>query len=109
MNTMRYNGYAARVEFDAEDHIFTGRLAGINDIVTFHGASVAELEQAFHESVEGYIANCEALGKTPQKPASGRMMLRVDPAVHQSALAAAELAGKSLNQWAGDVLRDAAN
>lgn len=109
MNTMTYNGYAARVDFDPEDHIFVGRLAGIGDIVTFHGVSVAELEQAFHESVDGYIAGCKALGKTPQKPASGRMMLRVDPAVHQSALTAAELAGKSLNQWAGDVLRDAAN
>jgi predicted HicB family RNase H-like nuclease len=35
MNTMMYNGYAARVDFDADDRIFTGRLAGIDDIVTF--------------------------------------------------------------------------
>lgn len=109
MSTLRYKGYAARVEFDADDHIFTGRLAGIRDIVTFHGESVAQLEQAFMESVDGYLAGCNALGKTPQKPASGRMMLRVDPSVHQSALIAAQLAGKSLNQWAGEVLRSAAS
>lgn len=82
---------------------------GIRDIVTFHGESVTELEQAFRESVDGYLAGCAKLGKTPQKPVSGRMMLRVDPATHQSALIAAQVAGKSLNQWAGEVLRNAAS
>src|SRR3712207_8784669 len=40
MNVMSYKGYTARVEFDGEDELFVGHLAGINDIVGFHGASV---------------------------------------------------------------------
>ena len=40
MNTMHYNGYDARVEFDADDRIFVGHIAGIRDIVGFHGGSV---------------------------------------------------------------------
>jgi hypothetical protein len=56
MNTMNHNGYIARIEFDEEDRIFTGRLMGVEDIVTFHGESVAELETAFHDAVKHFAA-----------------------------------------------------
>ena len=98
----------ARVEFDAQDKILIGRLAGISDIVSFHGESVAELEAAFHEAVDDYVTACEKLGQTPNKPASGKLMLRVPPAVHSAALTAAHAAGTSLNQWATRVLSEAA-
>jgi len=41
-NSMNYKGYAARIEFDGHDRIFFGRLAGIRDIISFHGETVAE-------------------------------------------------------------------
>jgi predicted HicB family RNase H-like nuclease len=63
MNTLTHKGYAARVEFDAEDRIFHGRIAGIRDIVTFHGESVKELLAAFEEAVDDYLATCEKLGQ----------------------------------------------
>ncbi|MDR2637684.1 MAG: type II toxin-antitoxin system HicB family antitoxin [Zoogloeaceae bacterium] len=107
MNHLSYKGYAAAMEYDAEDHLLVGRLSGIRDKIVFHGESVAEFEAAFRESVDAYIENCAALGKDPEKPASGRLMLRVSPAVHCAALAAAKAAGESLNQWATNVLADA--
>ena len=109
MNTMSYNGFAARVEFDAEDRIFVGHVAGIRDIVGFHGESVAELEAAFHEAVNDYIAACKKLGQTPDKPYSGRVMLRLPPEVHARASAAAQVQGLSFNQWAAQVLDTAAH
>jgi len=109
MNTMTYKGYAARIEFDPEDHVFVGHLAGVRDIVGFHGRSVDELEQAFREAVDGYIAACKKLGQSPERPASGKLMLRIPPEDHAAALRAAELAGMSLNQWAGETLRRAAD
>ena len=108
MNTMSYNGFAARVEFDAEDRIFVGHVAGIRDIVGFHGESVAELEAAFHEAVDDYLAACKKLGQTPDKPYSGRVMLRLPPEVHARASAAAQVQGLSFNQWAAQVLDTAA-
>ena len=42
MNAMFYKGYSARIDFDDEDRIFVGHLAGIRDIVGFHGSSVEE-------------------------------------------------------------------
>ena len=104
---MSYKGYSARVEYDDEDGIFTGRIAGIRDGVGFHADSVAELREAFHDAVEDYIETCARIGKEPQKAFSGQMMFRVNPELHRRAAVAAELAGKSLNQWAEDVLNRA--
>ncbi len=104
---MSYKGYSARVEYDDEDGIFTGRIAGIRDGVGFHADSVAELREAFHEAVEDYLETCARIGKEPQKAFSGQMMFRVNPELHRRAAVAAELAGKSLNQWAEDVLNRA--
>lgn len=106
---MTYRGFSARIEYDADDRILVGRLAGISDIVCFHGDDADQLEAAFRESVDGYIAACEQLGQPPQKPASGKMLLRVPPETHANALRAAQLAGKSLNQWAAEIIKQAAD
>jgi predicted HicB family RNase H-like nuclease len=108
MNVMSYKGYKARVEYDAEDELLTGRLAGINDVVGFHADTVDGLKTAFHEAVEDYLAACAKAGKSPEKPFSGRVMFRVDPEVHAQAALAAQLSGKSLNQWAEEALKEAA-
>ena len=105
---MIYKGYSARVEFDDEDGIFFGRLAGIRDGVSFHANTVEGLRAAFHEAVEDYLEMCAKGGKDPQRAYSGQMMFRVNPEVHRRAALAAELAGKSLNQWAEEVLGRAA-
>lgn len=105
---MTYRGYLARIEYDDEDEIFFGNLVGIHDGVGFHANTVKDLKAAFHESVDDYVQTCTKIGKEPQKPYSGNLMLRVDPAVHYKAALAAEIAGKSLNLWCEEVLRTAA-
>jgi predicted HicB family RNase H-like nuclease len=59
MNTMQYKGYAARIEYSDEDDCFIGHIAGINDIVGFHGDSVTELHAAFEEAVDDYLQTCK--------------------------------------------------
>lgn len=108
MNTLTYKGYGARIEFDEDDEIFTGRIAGVNDIVGFHGESVGELKSAFHEAVEDYVEAFVQAGKEPQKPFSGKVMFRISPEKHRKAVIAAELSGMSLNAWAEDALEKAA-
>ena len=68
MNTMTYRGYAARIDYSDEDGCFVGHIAGINDVVGFHGESVEELRDAFVESVDDYLETCEKLstGQTPE-------------------------------------------
>ncbi|MYB57137.1 MAG: type II toxin-antitoxin system HicB family antitoxin [Gemmatimonadetes bacterium] len=106
MNTMTHKGYAARIEYSDEDRCFIGHIAGINDIVGFHGDSVAQLRTAFEEAVEDYLETCEKLNRSPQKPYSGNLMLRLPPEVHAAIATAAEVSGKSINQWTTDTLAD---
>lgn len=103
-NTIAYKGYTASLSFDVDDKIIVGRVLDIDDIISFHGESVAKFESAFHAAVDGYIAACAQLGGTPEKPASGRLMLRVAPQVHAAALKAAARKGISLNKWAEQTL-----
>lgn len=82
MSTMSYKGYAARIEYSDEDNCFVGHIAGINDIVGFYGDSVAELHTAFEEVVDDYLATCKKVGRSPLRPYSGHIMLRVPPELH---------------------------
>lgn len=103
-NTMSYKGYTASMIFDAEDKIIVGRVLGIDDVISFHGESVSQFEQNFRSVVDDYVCACEQLGSAPEKPASGKLMLRVAPTVHAAALKAAARSGISLNKWAEQAL-----
>jgi len=107
MNMMKYKGYTAHIEYDEDDRIFVGHLAGIKDIVGFHGATVDDLEHAFHESVDDYLAISEETGRAAQRPYSGKLMLRIPPDIHAAVATAAKVHGQSINQWATDVLNKA--
>ena len=107
MNTMTYKGYAARIEYSEADGCFIGHIAAINDVIGFHGESVAEMRQAFVEAVDDYLETCEKLGRPPQKPYSGKLMLRIPPEIHAAVATAAEVSGKSINQWAAETLEEA--
>jgi len=109
MNVMTYKGYKARIEFDPRDNIFVGRVLGIEDSISFHGATVAELKEHFAAAINHYLADCKATGRKPEKPASGKLMLRIPPEVHAKALIMAKASGKSLNQWASELLSKAAH
>ncbi len=107
MNLMTYKDYAARIEYSEKDGCLIGHIAGIRDVIGFHGESVAELRAAFAEAVDDYLATCEKLGRTPQKPYSGKVMLRIDPALHARVAALAEAQGKSLNAWTQEQMQKA--
>ena len=104
---MSYSGYTTSMIFDVEDKIIVGRVLDVDDIISFHGDSVSEFEANFHHAIDDYVSACEQLGSAPEKPASGKLMLRVAPTVHAAALKAAARSGVSLNKWAEQVLSTA--
>ena len=107
MNAMSYKGYTARIEFDERDNIFVGRVLGVKAIIGFHGETVTELRADFEAAIDFMIEESQKQVITPEKPASGNLMLRVSPELHAEALIAAQVAGKSLNQWAAEALSKA--
>jgi predicted HicB family RNase H-like nuclease len=98
-NVLKYKGYTGTVIFDADDRIFHGRIMGLTDIITFEGASVSKLEKDFRSAVEEYLQTCQEIGRVPEKPFSGRFMLRVPSELHCAIALAAKKDRKSINAW----------
>ena len=101
---MQYKGYIGKIEFDPDARILHGEVIGIRDVVTFQGASVKDVEKAFHESVDDYLSFCKERGEQPDKPFSGHFVLRVPADLHRSLDMFAHASGKSLNAFAAECL-----
>lgn len=101
---LKYKGYSGHVGYDSEAKIFHGEVLGIKDVVTFQGTTVDEIEQAFKDSVDDYLAFCRERGEKPDKPFSGRFNLRLSPALHARLSEAAHSQGESLNSYIAKLL-----
>ena len=62
---MEYKGYIGKVEIDDAAGILHGEVINIRDEVTFEGASVAEMQKAFRESVDDYLEFCAQRRESP--------------------------------------------
>lgn len=96
---MEYKGYIGHVEFDDEAEIFHGEVINTRDVITFQGKTVNEIKQAFRDSVEDYLEYCAKLGQEPEKPFTGKFMLRIPPDLHRKIYVAAKQSGESINAW----------
>lgn len=99
-----YKGYHGKVELDEDAGLFHGEVVDLRDVVTFQGKSVEELEQAFHESVDDYLDFCKERGEEPDRPYSGRLMLRIPTEVHRRLSLRAREEHKSLNEFISEKL-----
>ena len=104
---MTYRGYHGAVTFDEDAGLFHGEVQDLRDVVTFQGRSVDELKKAFQESVDDYLAFCEERGEEPDKPFSGKFVLRVDPKLHRQLTVLSSQEGTSLNSWVASRLKAA--
>ncbi len=96
---MTYKGYSAYVEFDDEAGIFHGEVLDTKDVITFQGTSVSELRKAFKGSVDDYLEFCKERGEEPDKPFSGKFILRVPKELHRNIYIKAIKSGQSINNF----------
>jgi len=96
---MEYKGYLGAVEYDAQAKIFHGDIINTRDVITFQGTTVKEIERAFKDSINDYIAWCTEEGVEPEKPYSGKFNIRVSPQLHQQAAILAKKKKISLNSF----------
>ncbi len=108
-NCRTSGGYTARIDFDDRDSIFVGRVLGVSAIISFHADTVSDLRREFENAIDDFLADCAERGIAPEKPASGKLMLRIRPEVHAAVSIAAKSSGKSINPWADEVLGHAAH
>ena len=102
---MEYKGYIGKVEIDDEVGILYGEVINVRDVITFEGASVDEVQKAFRVSVDDYLDFCAQRNESPEKPFSGRFVVRLPAELHRKAYIQAKLADKSLNGWVTEVLQ----
>jgi len=100
---MKYKGYIGHVEYDDKAKIFHGEV-GLKDIITFQGITVDELEKAFKDSVEDYLAWCKKRREKPEKTFSGTFNLRIPPELHAKLAIQAKTTGISLNSFISQTL-----
>ncbi|MDQ6740063.1 MAG: type II toxin-antitoxin system HicB family antitoxin [Actinomycetota bacterium] len=96
---MTYRGYTADVELDLQVGVLVGRVLDIDDVITFEGARADEVYKEFTISVDEYLALCSEQDKEPNKPHSGKFVVRTTPEQHSLIIRAARQSGKSMNTW----------
>jgi predicted HicB family RNase H-like nuclease len=106
---MEYKGYIGKVEIDEAAGILYGEVINVRDVITFEGTTVEEVQQAFRESVDDYLDFCAQRGESPEKPFSGKFVLRLPADLHRKAYIQARLKDQSLNSWVTEVLATVLN
>ena len=103
---MNYKGYIGKVEYDDENHVFTGNIINVRTVITFQGRTVEEIEDEFRASIDDYIEWCKEDGVEPEKPYSGRFNVRFTPELHKQAAIGAKILGVSLNSFVEKCVKD---
>ena len=105
-NFLKYKNYIGSVEYDLTDKCLYGKILFIDDLITYEGETIEELENAFYEMVDDYLETCNELGKNPQKTYSGTFNVRTGPQIHQALAEIAELENISLNKLIVNIVSD---
>lgn len=108
-NLVQYRGYHAKIDFSSDDNMLIGTVINIRDSLHFHGNSIDEVTQSFHDSIDNYLEMCEALGRAPDKEYKGSFNIRIPQELHRKAALMAEEEGISLNQLIQNAIEEKVN
>lgn len=94
---LKHHGYYGSIEASPEDNCLYGKLQFIRALVSYEGETVAELEQAFRDAVDDYLATCAEQEQAPEIPCKGSFNVRVGHDLHLAASVAATQQSITLN------------
>ena len=103
---LQYKGYTGRVEFDDDAEIFHGEVCGLRDVITFEGRSAGEIKGAFQDSIDDYLDYCRELGQEPDRPFSGKVLVRIPSELHRDLHNRAAARRMSLNSLLIELLAE---
>ncbi len=108
MGTLNYKGYTASIEYSQHDNCFVGEVLGLRkNCILFEGRSIDELEKDFKDGVDSYLEACRLDGTEPEKPYSGKLLVRLASDLHCEAAARAASLGISLNEFINRAVKNA--
>lgn len=70
---MTYDGYHAKIEYDAELDTFRGEILGLNGGADFYGRNPKELRAEFKRSLHAFLEVCKEKGIEPRRHYSGNL------------------------------------
>ncbi|MBR6027511.1 MAG: type II toxin-antitoxin system HicB family antitoxin [Clostridia bacterium] len=105
-STMEYRHYVGSVEFSEADGLFYGQVLGIRSLISYEGATAAELVQDFHGAVDDYLAACAAEGSSPETAYKGSLNIRLGAELHRQAAVYAINHRQSLNSLIEQAVRE---
>ena len=97
-NMLSYKGYQAKIEFCSDDDILIGSVLGIRDSLNFHGASIEEITEAFHDCIDTYLELCATHDVAPDKEYKDSFDVRIPLEPHREAALRTEPQSMSQNQ-----------
>lgn len=103
-----YKGYVGIFGIDDSANVIRGKVVNTKDTITFQGPTFAEAVEAFRESVDDYLDFCKDLGEVPEKPFSGKLLVRLRPEDHRALSTVAQAKGVSVNRLVSHALRKVA-
>lgn len=104
MSTVRYRDYQGEVEF--EDGKLVLKILHIDDLITTEVDTASEVEAAFAELVEDYLASCAELGRPPDRPFKGLFNVRIPSHLHKQVAFAAASEAVTLNAYVLSALEE---
>ena len=94
---IKHRDYTGEFAVNLDAGVIRGRILGTRDVITFQGATVEQARVALIDSVDDYLAFCAERGEEPERPYSGKVLLRIRPELHRNLALEAEQAGISFN------------
>ena len=104
-DTIKYKGFIGSVQFAAEDRAFYGKVEGVNDLITFEGSTIDELEKGFKYMVDAHIKDSNKNNTPVEKSYKGNLNIRLSPELHKKAAYNASSKGLSLNQYINNAIK----
>ena len=102
---IKYKGFIGSVHYASEDRVFYGKVEGVNDLITFEGSTVNDLEEGFRHMVNEHIKDSTRNNIPLEKSYKGNLNIRLSPELHKKAAHNAARRGVSLNQYINDALK----
>lgn len=104
-DVLKYKGFIGSVHYASEDRVFYGKIEGVNDLITFEGSTVDDLEEGFQYMVDEHLKDCHKNNTPVEKSYKGNLNIRLSPELHKKAAHKATIRGVSLNQYINDALK----
>ncbi len=103
---LEYMDYIGCAYYDDKAGAFVGTVINSNDVITFQGTTVEEIENDFRKSIDDYLAWCQKDEITPDAPFKQDASMKITPEIHKKLSIVAKMLNISLEEFVERAIND---